>query len=528
MKSKLYSIIGLTTILTLLFSSCSGWLDLKPESQVVLEDYWKTSSQVDQVLMSCYKGLLSKDVIQRMIVWGELRSDDMTSSASGNSDDLQKITYGDITPSNGYTSWASFYTVINYCNTVLYYAPGVVDKDENFKISDLHRVQSEALTIRALSYFYLIRAFRDVPWITEPSIDDTQNYAVPKDSEQVILHNIIEDLKTASNYAISDFGSTAQNKGRITKSAVNALLADVYLWRGDQSKNDYQSCIDACNVVLGNSNLKLEDPLAFYSQVFGTGNSNESIFELQFDATNSNSTIGSWYGTSSKSAGSIMYPSSLASTVSTTGLFCPFRYANTQTGNTESQNDIRASSFYYYTGAQYQIFKYAGLGYLSDATTPIYRLGTANWILYRLPDVILMKAEALTQLEGAANLNSARILVNETYLRSNANADSLSASRYNTKAILSDLILRERQRELMFEGKRWFDLVRYARRNSSNAEALNMINSYIQQKAPSTTVSLQPLTSVDAMFLPINAGTLKLNSALKQNPFYESTTTTTK
>lgn len=71
-----------------------------------------------------------------------------------------------ILPTNSYTSWSSLYTLINYCNTVLYYAPMVIDP--NFTVAELNAKQAEVLTLRALAYFYLVRVYKDVPLVLNP------------------------------------------------------------------------------------------------------------------------------------------------------------------------------------------------------------------------------------------------------------------------------------------------------------------------------------------------------------------------
>ena len=45
-------------------------------------------------------------------------------------------------------------------------------EDESYKEEQMKSNQTEAYFLRALSYFYLVRNFRDVPLITEPYIDD--------------------------------------------------------------------------------------------------------------------------------------------------------------------------------------------------------------------------------------------------------------------------------------------------------------------------------------------------------------------
>ncbi len=537
--NKLYiKIIPLIAILGI--TGCTDWLDVKPESQIILENYWKNETDVQAVLASCYKALTVDDAVYRMIVWGELRSDNMTSGTgfANSRYDMQKMLNGDLTPDNAFAKWGSFYNVINYCNTVLHYAPVVINRDNNFTTDDLHRVQAEAMSVRALAYFYLVRSFRDVPYVTQASIEDTQEFNVAKTDGSVIIDSLIMDLKYAQKYAISEYGTKANNKGRFTLNAVNSLLADIYLWKASDTNSttkidDLNNCIEACNLVLSDNKLKLLDGTIMYSQVFSVGNSSESILELQFDDKQQvNNPVNNLYGYSGDNYGEIALPTTLGYDYEDkiAGANSPFGYKLTSS-ITESATDIRARDFLNVnmgrSSGKYFIFKYGGrlctelTGTGGISLSYYYRNNTANWIIYRLSDIILMKAEALTQLDGQDNLKLAVTCVNKTYMRSNDGQDSLRFENYASQPEVEKLVLRERQRELMFEGKRWFDLVRVARRDKS----VNSLNDYINHKASGTTGTSTAQT-LDAMYMPVAKSELEANSKLKQNPFYEQTTST--
>ena len=531
MKTKFF-IIGLVVLLLTGVSSCTDWLTVKPQSEVVLADFWKTGSDVEAVLASCYHGLTADDVVYRMIVWGELRSDNLTQGTVNFVDDradMKNILIGNLTPSNKYTSWGSFYSVINQCNYILHYAPEVVKKDNNFTVDDYNKIKAEVLTIRSLCYFYLVRSFKDVPYITNPSIDDTQNYLVLKTPEQDVLDSITSDLLIAQKYARTDFGRTDYNKGRVTLNTVNALLADVYLWN-----QKYDKCVEACDKVLADTRLVLYPTTDMYTYVFYLTNSTESIFELQFsDNIQKNNPVYNLYGNSGNGGnGELGLPAFLAyyrfpTGKGYTGDYSPFNFSyGTQN---ESVEDIRADESYYQGSAvSYRIFKYAGyrmypnqnIGY---APLPLLRTGTSNWIIYRLSDVMLMKAEALVQLGSNDNLKQAMTLVNTTYLRSNPTQDSLSIAAYPTKPLMEALVLRERQRELLFEGKRWYDLVRAARRNG----VTDIVNSFVTHKATEGSTALD-IPEMNALYMPISKSELTSNPKLKQNPYYDIQTTLTK
>jgi hypothetical protein len=495
-------------------TGCTDWLDTKPESEIILDEYWKKEADVEAVVASSYKALTEGTVISRMIVWGELRSDNLVSVGNVVELNLYKILQGNITPTNIYTSWSAFYQVINYCNTVLKYAPVVCERDENFTQADLAQAKSEVLSIRALAYFYLVRSFRDVPWMSEASVSDNQEYNVKLSTEDEILTTIIKDLKYAEQNITEDYGKTNYNKGRFTKSSVQALLADIYLW-----KNEYQNCIDECDKVMNNKSLNLLPARNAYTQLFYFGNSTESIFELQFkDNVQENYTINNFYGTVSFS-GLLSYPTTMSYNPYSgkAGAFSPFLYKVTP-NFTESEKDIRAKDSYTETN---QIFKYVGVTRVDNGTGDkgvyAYRTNTSNWIVYRLSDVMLMKAEALVELDSVPYFKSALSLVNKTYLRSNEGQDSLSLSNYSNQSDLRLLVLRERQRELLFEGKRWFDLVRMARRENSTQNLSN----YVDRKSSGNSVSLG-VPVIDALFMPISRSELQANPNLKQNKYYST------
>ena len=111
-------------------SSCSDFLEIKPQSEIILEDFWNEKADVDNIVAGCYSALLEDGVRRRMMIWGEARSDNFMSGENINSDaDLYKVIQENITAMNSYTTWDGFYDVINRCNTVLKYAPGVAAID---------------------------------------------------------------------------------------------------------------------------------------------------------------------------------------------------------------------------------------------------------------------------------------------------------------------------------------------------------------------------------------------------------------
>ena len=543
-----------------MLSSCDDFLSIEPQNEIVLEKYWTGESDVKSVLNACYAQLESPDCINRMVVWGEVRSDNMT-AGSGTSYALQQVMKENILETNAYANWLSFYQCINYCNTVMFYAPGVNAKDPNFTDSELKATIAEAKTLRALCYFYLIRAFRDVPYVTAPSNDDRQVFQLKATPFDVVLDSLINDVESVKDDAVRSYGEeSVENTCRITRWACYALLADLYLWKGE-----WQKCMDCCDLVI-NEKIRLYEeeyeknpttikmelygkyPLisettgggnrvgTAYTEIFGTGNSFESIFELNFVQNQSvtNSTVSSFYGTSGNSGqGQIGVPSFIA--------INPFAEKNDLFKKTDcryTENILRGDKAYIEKYVReresFVAVKTDGTAPDKGADSPRRQDAFANWIIYRLTDVMLMRAEAEVELAGEVELGATPTeeqmehyrnvfdIVMAVWRRANnkrtSTSDLLLFEDYATSRIaMENLVLDERQRELMFEGKRWFDLVRLCRREGTNDRMIQKVTPKFQENASAMRIKL---STQDVIYWPYARQELKQNPYLKQNPAY--------
>ena len=136
---------------------------------------------------------------------------------------------------------------------------------------------------------------------------------------------------------------------------------------------------------------------------------------------------------------------------------------------------------------------------------------------------MLMEAEALVERNDTLqnDLRKAFDITNAVYRRSNLSAedkDSLAFTTYGSQDKMREFVLLERQRELMFEGKRWFDLVRKARRDGTNGPMLDLAKRKYNKPDAVKSKWIKP----DMLYLPIHENELKVNTLLKQNPEYET------
>ena len=567
------------------FSSCSDFLEIKPQNEIILEQFWNEKADVDAIVAGCYSGLQSEGVIKRMMIWGEFRSDNIGPGTNITSDgSLEKILKENIDAKNTYTNWGGFYTVINRCNTVIEYAPGVAANDPAYTESELQANIAEMVALRSLCYFYLIRAFRDVPFSRKAYIDDSQKMDLPATKFDDVLDSLIYDLEGVQNQAMKRYPVTKElyQTGRITQDAIHALLCELYLW-----KKDYENCIRYADMVIESKKVIAEEnrqkrsnsftsedtderfngfPLVSnstsnsffgnaYTTLFGGDRGNmdevnqEIIFQLVFDDNPgdngmlANGAVNSFYGNSNAAIGLVAPSDYIFSDIKRTTEHKVFADRNKKRDSRMYYNcHLEDQAIYKYTTTTIDIDasqtseQFSGYGSTPKITYDSrysQNQNGSNWIIYRLTDIMLLKAEALTQMvrEGddqATNdynkslLDRAFTLVNAVNKRAiceNQLLDTLRRNDYINKGDMETLVLQERQRELMFEGKRWFDLVRLSQRtgNTSTLKAAALAKATIGQGMIGNH-----LTKMDAIYWPYNLDEMKVNLNLVQNPAFGS------
>lgn len=499
--------IFLTTLLIggLLTSSCSDYLDILPKDKQATDTFWKSASDVESILAQGYSSM--RMCVPRMIQWGELRGSSVTTNVTTG----YMIQNFQALPSNSVVKWMDFYTVINMANSVIKYAPGVMANDESYKPSQMNSHLTEAYFMRGLMYLYLVRNFKEVPLITEPYVDDSMPNDVAKSSEADIIALIKNDVKTAleTGAAKEMFEATWANKGRATKWALYALMAETCLWA-----EDYDECITYAdfliNATSGMRPVFMSIPTQWF-QIFYPGNSNESIFEIQYK--------GATYQQTKNSPSNILTYSS--------GDEAPtYRYSTAMTLRLDEEFKQKSVRTYYgsYAGTKYleygKVWKYSGLGLNAEESVRTGNDLDANFIIYRMADIMLMKAEALVRKGGTDNWQEAIDILNKIRKRSELDELNVNLSETSELEIL-ELILNERDMEFAAEGKRWYDLLRLGKQQNFKykSEFISLITENNNTTGSKWINSV--LSNEYAWFLPISEDDINTNKYLEQNPYYD-------
>jgi hypothetical protein len=315
--------------------------------------------------------------------------------------------------------WRSSYTTLNRVNFLL-------ESISNSSNPDAYNsIKGEALYFRALIYYNLVTRWGGVPILTEKSYD-----AVPRATEAEVWSRIKADLIDAETYTLK-----FSNKFYVSKEAVIALLARVYLATGDKPN----AIAYADKILTSTAGFTLAQDATGYSSMFVSGNtSRELLFAF---ANNNSSNIHPFY--------------QMVNDVDPTWNYSPTLqlHGTLYSDNRLAKGDKRASAVF--SSDNTRIIKYPnGVNgqQLVSTTEPNF----TPVIVSRLAEIYLIKAEALGAGTGAETLL--------TYLSARyTNKPEKEAIVALSAVDFQNLILDENRREFYAEGHRWYDLKRTGR-----------------------------------------------------------------
>lgn len=485
---------------------CSGFLEVDYPNEITQENFWQDKSQVDTELHGLYSSIQTNAVT--LFLWGDLRS---ALYARGNhiSGSALDFIKQDIRETNSLVGWNNSYKSINWINNFIENVPQVLNTDPLFTKKELDNVLAEAYTLRALNYFYLVRAFKDVPLVSESYSSNSQETDIPASSEDEVLNFIEKDLEIANQLIDRTAASLVDKYGRVNKNLIRALWADVKLWRGN-----YQEVISLCSEINSEYEDKLLSAESWYT-IFNPGNSQESIFELQY-VIDGGPTSPFWSMFSKETSATDDYLINMAKYQQTAQELYPEWPDQAEgylCGDTIRLKDYAFAAALPEENENIEVYKYLG----ASAYEESYRSEsnrTANFIFYRYRDVMFMEAEANALL---GNYTQAEAIVNK--IRASVNAPLLDAGAFGETALDFNMnLLKERQFELGFEGSEWFATLRAARQFGLVVlEAMLVDDNGAEESSSVINARLQ---NPESWYLPYSEAEVLNNGSLEQKPYY--------
>ncbi|PWT72262.1 MAG: hypothetical protein C5B59_16290 [Bacteroidetes bacterium] len=470
-KSILY-----LTICTVFISSCSKkFLDLAPPSQIPQNEAIVDESSMKDAVAGMYASLRAVDFFGRTLpILGDLLADNIYIDPIQNSNRyLIDMTY---TYTENYgnvaSTWASAYNTILRANNVI---------NANIPKSDIvDQLKGEALTIRALSYFELVKFFAR-PYTADPSAPNALGVplvltfdakAKPARNSVGQVYNQIEQDLTAAYNLLND---QSKNSSYVTKYVAAGLLARMY-----QFKGDFANANNWALTVVNSGMYSLADSaslVTYWSNPFPVANGLETMFEVEFDNIGNN-------GTDNLDA--FFSQAGYGDALCTDNLYG--NYSITDARRALIVQDTRAGR------GVLVVNKYP------NTTNPN---GKDNTKIMRYAEVLLILAESYNVLGDDA---SARQALNQLAQKRDPQFIGYSSSG---DTLYND-IYRERRKELAFEGHRYWDFTR----NNADVKRDNSTNNY------GPTVPLILLASSPRRIYPIPRQELNANPNMVQNPGY--------
>lgn len=488
-KSFIYA-----TIVIALSASCTKQLELEPVSSISTSSFWKTEDDANGAVTGMYIRLRSV-TSTNLFIWGESRSQDMKQSLGNDFTNIRNFN-NTLDPTAAGPDWNSVYQVINDVNLILKYLPTISFKSDATK----NKYLAEAYAMRAYCYFIMAKTWGDLPLVTDPTegYDPSVIY-----KERTPVADIFTQIKNDIAQGLSLFSDNSFTVGRNrwSKPALNALKGDVFLWTAKKlngGNEDLTAALSALNDVDAADVQLLSD----FGRIFDYDNkgNKEILMANNFLLNETGSTFMQ-----------NMYidgypPDSDPAAVAIIGAVGGANYW-TLTDDTRQKfkpEDLRRTAtyteLYSYDEATSGYTKFYGC--IQRKFDGMINAGARTFIddvvLYRYADVLLMKAEAQNAL--SQDPSDAMNKVRKRAFGSNFSGNEFVSG---SKEDNDNAILEERLLEFLYEGKYWWDILRF--------DKASELIPYFQNNPSDTYKYLWPL-SLDI---------LSKEPKAKQNPGYQ-------
>ncbi|OHX64521.1 RagB/SusD family nutrient uptake outer membrane protein [Flammeovirga pacifica] len=466
---KILGKIGLGVSLLIpmsLFVGCDSLLNVEPESQIGVDQFWKTEADAASGVAAIYDA--AQDAYaSKYFIWGELRSDNFDAAPNAEKVEPIQLTGNDLTDQNEKVGgWGEMYNMILKANLAINNIPNITG-DINSKLGQAH-------ALRAFAYFDLVRAYGDVPLYVEvPKSLKDDIFREKTSGDQIMNEVVIPDMLKAEELI-----ANPTDRFTFSKSSVYCLQAEVYMHIGEYGKaKEVLDKLEAMGEFTLVNNAEAFHAL-FRNEPERAGlpsNQMETgpelifsiVYNLEQDLKQGDIYKIFWPGVPAYAVSKAL-EEKWEATFPTDSVAWEAKYPNfTPSSKNEEGRTIYGDNYRYVQliekdkevgerrYGKYNIVNYPAL----DDDTDI--------VVYRYAGMLLLLAEAEAHL---GNLSKAVDIVNR--IRDNRDLPQIVLSDYPSQEAMINVILDERQFELLGEGKRWNDL----RRNNKVVEVMNPIN----------------------------------------------------
>jgi len=524
MKNKIIIQVFLILILT----ACAGLSCKKLDAKIYdkVESFGKNPDQIAASVASVYVGLreyapLGGGFSNGAYILNENSSDEVivpTRGGDWNDNDVwRKIWTHNWGPDLVFFDygWRFLYGGIARVNSTL-----ELVQNSNLHLQDSAYIIAELKTVRAFYYYLALDWFGNVP-IAEVGVTDLSK--LKNKSRTEVFEYVEKELLENLGDLTPDVNQ--QTYGMATQWFAQAILAKLYLnAEVFTGKSRWPDCIVACDAILNSNKFTLE-PYFFTNFKITNDISKENIFAIPFDVNKNLNEFwlqvgtlhyesGGTFGLSGGGANGFCSPSAIYNLFDSIDVRRKMWLVGQQYyGQTQWVYETLDSNHLQYDNAVNLPLSFNPEINVFSSTDPAFRMAgvrCAKWefnkdggdmsndfAVYRLADIILMKAEAQFRNGDAAEaLATINQKINGISIRNRAGLPDFPLSEMNLEGLLA-----ERERELAWEGFRRNDLIRFGH--------------FLDARVPDKSVSQKY-----KLLYPIPKSQLDKNPYLKQNPDY--------
>ncbi len=480
MKKKNLIIKGLNAgkviFISALLVACQDFLEVTPVSKFSNENIYSHLDYTRQAILGIYQ-LQTRDegYSKRLSMYYGVDTD--IGMCSGTIDN-ERRGIARYAANSGNTEiekpWRNLYNEIeraNICIANIPESPLYTDGTEEEQ-SEMKRMHGEALALRALAYFELVRNWGDVPFKTTPSAAGDE-FSLPKTDRDIIYEQIIDDLLLAAEL-VPWKSEVEVFDERITKGGVKGLLARVCLARGGYSLRReggmqrgashidfYQIARDQCYEIMQSGehslNPDFEDVFRTLCELDMDNQYGESMWEIGM-GTYTSGEVGYYIGV--KQANECRYGRAIAGIQALPTYFLSFDSLDTRRDATvalyeiDSDNKRLIREFADIYVAKWRREWRDPLLPGSDKFTGI------NWIILRYSDILLMFAEAENEITGYPTPDAINAFRQVRERAFKGNIDKMPPIPTDYNGFFNELVS-ERAWEFGGECIRKYDLIRW-------------------------------------------------------------------
>lgn len=491
--------------LTLIVAGCKNILDVDSTRVVSEKNMWRTLEDTRAALVGTYS-LTRAAMVDNNAFWiyGDVRTGEFVSPTR---QDLKSVINNDLNASyptiEALSNWRRWYAVINSTNIFLERVKEVKAADLRYTENNMIVDVAQMRFLRAFAYFYMVRIWGDVPFIITSHDGSFENK--PRENKDMIMAWAEQEIiKAAADLPYKYSANDIQQPGRYynedevrwrgvlaRKLSAYAVLSHIAAWQGNYPDVATYTKFVIDNYGKGGNSYVSTDALCASNGFFHEKKENH-IFGFNFD-----------YGHQDASFTGHLEELTLAEPVTnkiTPDIFMSkdsvlsiFNEEKDERFNIDTLGRPGPERYFSNFNGKYPIFSKIKV-IMNGTTDPTFRLFASAAIFTRLEDITLLRAEALTvlgEIVGAKEqLNIIRQLRKLKPYDEQVNGDLLNC------------IFRERQRELMGEGHRWYDMVRYNRLRPRNQKIADLI-------------------AKDGIYWPISPIVLQQNPKIQQNKYWK-------